>query len=57
VYCQLARWCFNRSWTVVALWVAAVIGFGVLGATLGTGLEGEFELPASESARGFATVS
>jgi putative drug exporter of the RND superfamily len=57
VYRQLARWCFSRSWTVVALWVAAVFGFGVLGATLGTGLEGEFEPPASESARGFATVS
>ncbi len=54
---SLARWCFNRGWTVLAVWVAAIVGFGVLGATIGNAFDSEFKPPASESARGFETVA
>ena len=56
MYRSLARWCHRRHWTVIAVWMLALIGINAAGAALGAANEGEFESPASESTRGFETV-
>ena len=49
----LARWCFRNPWKVVAGWVLALVGiFGAVGA-VGPAFDSSFEIPDSESRRGF----
>jgi RND superfamily putative drug exporter len=57
MYRSLARWCYHRRWTVVAIWIALIIGLNALGGVIGSAFNGEFETPASESASGFETVA
>ena len=56
MYRKLARWCHRRHWTVIAIWMLALIGINVAGVAIGAANEGEFDSPASESTRGFETV-
>ena len=56
MYRSLARWCYRRHWTVIALWMLALVGINVAGVAIGAANEGEFESPASESTRGFETL-
>jgi RND superfamily putative drug exporter len=53
---RLGRWCHDRRWWVLGLWIATLVGLGaVLGGT-GSGYSTEFSLPDVESARGFDTI-
>ena len=57
MYRSLARWCYHHRWTVVAIWIALIVGLNALGGAIGSSFNGEFETPASESSAGFETVS
>ena len=57
MYRSLARWCYRHRWTVVAIWIALIVGLNALGGVIGSSFNGEFETPASESSAGFETVS
>ena len=56
MYRSLARWCYRRHWTVITVWMLALIGINVAGLAIGAANEGEFESPASESTAGFETL-
>ena len=56
MYRSLARWCYRRHWTVIAVWMLALIGINIAGVAIGAANEGEFESPASESTAGFETL-
>ena len=56
MYRSLARWCYRRHWTVIAVWMLALIGINAAGAAIGAANQGEFESPASESTAGFETL-
>ncbi len=57
MYRSLARWCYHHRWTVVAIWIALIVGLNALGGAIGSSFNGEFETPASESSAGFETVT
>jgi RND superfamily putative drug exporter len=46
---RIARFCFRRRWTVIALWIAALVGLGALSGALGETKHAGFEIPSSES--------
>jgi RND superfamily putative drug exporter len=46
---SLARWCFRHKFVVLAIWVAALVVLGGLGATAGSGYTDSFSLPGTES--------
>src|SRR3954454_564848 len=46
---RIARFCFRRRWTVVALWLVALVGLGALTGALGDTKSAGFEIPSSES--------
>jgi putative drug exporter of the RND superfamily len=48
---SLARWCFRRRFTVLGLWIAALIVLGGLGQAAGDQYTDEFTLPGTESTR------
>ena len=49
----VGRWCYRRRRAVVGLWLVAVVGVGVLGATAGGQLSNNLVLPNTESQRAF----
>ena len=50
---SLARWCFRHPWLVIAGWVVALVAvFGAVG-FVGAAYDASFEIPDSESRRGF----
>ena len=50
----LARWCFRNPWLVVGGWVLAlVVIFGAAFGAVGPAFDASFEIPDSESRRGF----
>ena len=52
----LGRWSFRNPWLVVAAWVVAIVAvFGSV-ATVGAAFDSSFEIPDSESRRGFDTL-
>src|SRR5262245_38724448 len=48
---SLARWCFRRRFTVLGIWLAALIVLGGIGAAAGSQYTDEFSLPGTESTR------
>ncbi len=50
---QVARWCFDRNKTVIAIWAALVVGMGGLAAVAGGGFVDSFSLPGSESQKAY----
>src|SRR4051794_41933960 len=46
---RIARFCFRRRWTVIILWVVALVGLGGLSSSLGQTKQAGFEIPSSES--------
>jgi RND superfamily putative drug exporter len=46
---SLARWCFTRRRTVLALWIAVLVVISVIGGAAGTGYNDSFKLPGNES--------
>ncbi len=53
MYRSLARWCHQHRWTVVALWVVALLGINVVAGVVGDAFDAAFTTPESESTRGF----
>jgi RND superfamily putative drug exporter len=51
IVAALARWCFRHGWTVIALWLAALVGFGAVGISLGDAYSNAFTLKGTESAK------
>jgi len=47
----LARWCFNHRVIVLLLWLAGVVGIGVINTAVGTGYSDSFTLPGTESTK------
>src|SRR3954463_12529433 len=45
----LARWCFRRKFTVLGIWVVALLVLGGLSASAGSGYTDSFSLPGTES--------
>ncbi|MEN3308627.1 MAG: putative drug exporter of the superfamily [Micromonosporaceae bacterium] len=52
----LARWCFRHRFTVVLLWLAALIGVGVVNSAVGTGYNDNFALPGTESTKALSLL-
>src|SRR4051794_9351217 len=48
---RLGRWTFDRRRTVVAIWVAVVVGLAVLASALGGHVSNSFSVPGTESQR------
>src|SRR4051812_21616628 len=46
---SLGRWCFTHRFTVLGIWIAAVVAIGGLSATAGSGYTDSFSLPGTES--------
>src|SRR3954453_257323 len=46
---RIARFCFRRRWTVIAVWLVALVGLGALSGALGQTKHAGFEVPSSES--------
>ena len=47
----LARWCHRHRLVVVLLWLAALVGLGVLSQTAGSAYKDTFSLPGTESTK------
>ncbi|MEV0407348.1 MMPL family transporter [Actinoallomurus sp. NPDC050550] len=47
----LARWCYRHRLVVVLLWLAALVGLGVLSQTAGSAYKDAFSLPGTESTK------
>ena len=56
MYRSLARWCYERRWLVVGLWLLAMVGINAAGGAIGTAFDSSFSTPDSESTSGFDTV-
>jgi putative drug exporter of the RND superfamily len=46
---RVARWSYRRRWTMLGIWVLALIGFGALASTVGGDYSNDFSLPGAES--------
>lgn len=46
---RIARTSFRRRWTIVVLWLVAIVVVGSISSSLGTADEADFELPDTES--------
>ncbi|HKS99179.1 MAG TPA: MMPL family transporter, partial [Rugosimonospora sp.] len=47
----IARWCFRHRFTVLLLWLAALVGLGVVSSAVGSGYSDNFTLPGTESTK------
>ena len=47
----VARWCVRHSWTVVGLWLVALIALGGLDRAVGSAYSDNFNLPGTESTK------
>jgi RND superfamily putative drug exporter len=57
MYRSLARWCHQHAWTVVGLWLAAIVAAFALAGIVGPSYDSSFSSQDSESTRGFETVA
>ena len=48
---ELARWSFRHRWTVIALWLVALVGFQALAAAFGSDYSAQHEPAHTDSAR------
>ncbi|MGH2776314.1 MAG: MMPL family transporter [Actinomycetota bacterium] len=46
---RVARWSYRRRWTMLGIWVAALIGSGFLASSIGGAYSNDFSLPGAES--------
>ncbi|HEV2634641.1 MAG TPA: MMPL family transporter [Actinocrinis sp.] len=47
----IARWCFQRRYLVMLMWVVGLVGLGAAGNALGTNYSNSFSLPGTESTK------
>lgn len=53
----MGRWCYRNYWYAIGAWIAAVALLGVISTTIvGSAYNGEFSIPESQSADGFALI-
>jgi putative drug exporter of the RND superfamily len=52
----VARWCFRHRLTVLVLWLAALVGLGVVNSAVGTGYNDNFALPGTESTKALSLL-
>ena len=50
---RVAGWCYDRRRRVLAIWLVAVVGFGIAGQAAGGALLKTFDLPGSDAAKAF----
>jgi len=48
---QLARWCFRRRYSVIGIWVVALIALGGVVGVVGSAYSDQFSLPGTESTK------
>src|SRR4051812_5988159 len=48
---SLARWAFRHRRLVLALWIALLVGLGVVNGAVGAAFKDDFKLPDTESTR------
>jgi len=53
VFARLGTWCHNRRWTVIGLWIAALVLVGAATGAVGTDFKEDFNGPDVESQVGF----
>lgn len=53
MFARLGLWCHDRRRVVIALWIIALVALGGISNSLGTDYRDEFNLPDSESRKGF----
>ncbi|HEY5833493.1 MMPL family transporter [Streptomyces sp.] len=51
IVASVARWCFQHKWLVIVVWVAALLGVGAAGNTLGDAYSNAFSLKGTESSK------
>ncbi len=56
MFARLASWCFHKRRIVLALWVFALVGFNVVGSSVGANYGQDFNLPGSDSGRGLDII-
>ncbi len=57
MYRKLGRWCFEHGVLVLILWVVGLVGVQVAAGVIGPQFDGEFEIPASQSADGLEMLA
>jgi len=57
MYRSLARWCHQHAWTVVGIWLAAIVAAFSLAGVVGASFDSSVTSRGSESDRGFETVA
>ena len=45
---RLGRWCAAHAWRTLALWLALLVGLGVLAGTVGTPLTSQISIPGTQ---------
>ena len=53
---RLGHWCFLHRRATLAAWLVALIGTAIISSLVGSAYSSRFEIPASESASGFALL-
>ena len=53
---RFAGWCYDRRRLVLAVWVVAVVAFGIAGQVAGGALLKTFDLPGSDAAKAFTIL-
>jgi RND superfamily putative drug exporter len=53
----LARWCLNRRFAVLGLWLAALVGLTTAAAVTGSAYSNDYEVSGTESARATALLA
>jgi RND superfamily putative drug exporter len=46
---RVARWSYRRRWTILGIWIAALLGSGFLASSFGGEYSNDFSLPGAES--------
>src|SRR5258706_6266174 len=52
----IARWCYGHRFVVLGMWLAALVGLGVVNAAVGTGYNDNFALPGTESTKALSLL-
>ncbi len=53
---RFGRWCALHRWTVIIAWVILLVTLSVSSGVVGSGFSSQFDLPSSESTRGFDII-
>jgi RND superfamily putative drug exporter len=53
---SIARWCYGHRFVVLGMWLAALVGLGVVNAAVGSGYTDNFALPGTESTKALSLL-